>query len=442
MVRGDPGAGKSLLGLHFPIEGFESEETVLYINLEETEANIRQSARSFGFDIEGVDFLDLSPESEFFVRDLSYDVFRPDEVEQGTITATIADRVEALSPDRVVVDPLTQLRYLTPDDYQFRKQVLAFMRFLHDQGTTVLFTSQDIEPDPDDDLQFMSDGTITLENTRDGRFVEVTKFRGSDFEGGEHSLRIHRGGMTVYPDLIPRQHRREFVSEKVPSGVPEFDELLHGGIERGTVTIITGPTGVGKTTTGVQFMKEAAGRGERSVVYSFEEAEDTLVHRCGAINVSVREMLESETLAIEEIEPLQLSADEFAHMVREEVENRDARIVMIDGIAGYRLSVRGERGELNRELHKLGKYLKNRGVTVVLVNESTSIAGDHGEAITTVRMNLATGPDGPLTDPYTHPITFVRADFQAAATASGSSRRRRPLSRSSFGVGGPSSVLV
>ncbi len=274
------------------------------------------------------------------------------------------------------VDPLTQLRYLAPDEYQFRKQVLSFMHFLHSEGATVLFTSQNTTPQPDDDLQFMSDGTITLTRDPRERTLEVTKFRGSDFEAGKHSIRIAHGGMSVFPDLIPRQHGREFTDETIPSGVPELDQLLYGGIERGTATIITGPTGVGKTTTGIQFMKEAAGRGERSIVYTFEEGKETLIHRCESISMPVKEMLDRGTLTIEEIEPLELSADEFAHRVRREVEEEDTEIVMLDGIAGYRLSVHGGQDDLTRELHKIGKYMKNMGATLLLINETNAIAGN------------------------------------------------------------------
>lgn len=128
------------------------------------------------------------------------------------------------------VDPLTQLRYLAPDEYQFRKQVLSFMHFLHSEGATVLFTSQDTTPQPDDDLQFMSDGTITLTRVPRDRTLEVSKFRGSDFEAGVHSFRIGHGGMNVFPDLIPRQHGRTFENETIPSGVPELDQLLYGGL--------------------------------------------------------------------------------------------------------------------------------------------------------------------------------------------------------------------
>jgi circadian clock protein KaiC len=78
----------------------------------------------------------------------------------------------------------------------------------------------------------------------------VAKLRGSDFEGGRHSLRLTDRGMVVYPRLVPGSHEREFTAEIIPSGLPELDEMLGGGIERGTITILSGPSGVGKTTLG------------------------------------------------------------------------------------------------------------------------------------------------------------------------------------------------
>src|SRR5581483_6971851 len=131
----------------------------------------------------------------------------------------------------------------------------------------------------DDDLQFMADGIIELGFDGGERTVWVRKFRGSDFRSGKHSLRLTGRGMEVFPRLVPTEHGQSFAMEVVSSGVPELDELLHGGLERGTCTIISGPTGVGKTSLGLQFMKEAAGRGERSVVYTFEEWKETLVRR-------------------------------------------------------------------------------------------------------------------------------------------------------------------
>ncbi|QCJ47698.1 ATPase domain-containing protein [Haloprofundus sp. MHR1] len=376
MVRGEPGAGKSILGMHFLRAGLDAGESVLYINLEESTKNVKQNAASLGVELDGVDFLDLSPDSEYFAQNLSYDIFSPDEVEGGSVTEEITSRVEELNPDRLFIDPLTQLRYLAPDDYQFRKQILSLMRFFNVQGSTVLFTAQATESRPDDDLQFICDGTLNLERTDERRAVTVTKFRGSDFQSGPHTLTIDRGGIEVFSNRLPQASECEFESETISSGVPELDQLLNGGIERGTVTIITGPTGVGKTTTGIQFMKEAAGRGERSVVYLFEENERTLRERSNAVNIPIEQMLDRDVLSINETESLSLSVDEFNQRVREEVEEKGAEIVMIDGIVGYKFALLGENDELTHNLHTLCKYLQNRGISVILINEVQDITGD------------------------------------------------------------------
>jgi circadian clock protein KaiC len=180
--------------------------------------------------------------------------------------------------------------------------------------------------------------------------------------------------MEVFPKLVSDEQGRPFTPEIIRSGVPELDEMLHGGMTRGMVTIISGPSGVGKTTVGVQFMKEAAGRGEHSVVYLFEEWRESFVHRCEAINIPVRAMIERGTLSVIQVEPLRYSSDEFNRLVRREVEERRARIVMIDSLAGYQLCIGG--GDIATHIHALSRYLKNMGVTALLVNEVEAITGE------------------------------------------------------------------
>ena len=374
LLRGGPGCGKTTLGLHFLTEGVAKGERSLFITLGEPEAEIRANAQALGFDLNQVHFLDLSPNAAFFTEMQTYDIFSPADVEREPVTQQILDQIEALQPQRVFLDAMTQFRYLATDSFQFRKQVLSFLRFLVEQGATILFTSEGTVSAPDDDLQFMSDGVIHLHFRPEGRILSVSKFRGSDFRSGDHAMRLTAQGMRVFPRLLPEQHAQQFIKEVIASGVPELDELLHGGLERGTISILTGPTGVGKTTLGLQFMKEAAGRGERSVVYTFEELQETLMQRCEALNIPVRAMAERGTLAVVQIEPLHFTPDEFARMVRAEVEQQHASIVMIDSIAGYSVSLRGE--DVSVHLHALCKYLQNMGVAVLLINEVHSVAGE------------------------------------------------------------------
>ena len=374
LIRGGPGTGKTTLGLHFLSAGVVRGEQSLFITLGEPEAQLRRNAQSLGLDLNGVNFLDLSPSSEFFIKVQTYDIFSPAEVEREPITQKIIEQVHFLQPQRIFLDAITQFRYLSTDAFQFHKQVLSFLRFLLEQEATVLFTSEGHQNAPDDDLQFISDSVIHLDNPLQGRRLQVSKFRGSSFRSGQHSMRLTNQGIEVFPLLLPEEYKKEFTAESISSGIPEIDELLHGGIERGTVTIISGPSGVGKTSLGLQFMKEAAGRGERSVIYLFEESRETLLHRCEAINIPVNAMLERSTLSIISIEPLQYSSDQLAYLVRQEVEQAGAKIIMLDSTSGYRLSIRGE--DLVRQLHSLCQYAKNMGVTIILINETEVIAGN------------------------------------------------------------------
>lgn len=373
LIRGMPGTGKTAIGMHFLTEGVKNKENVLFINMGEPTQQIISNAQSMGFNTDNINFLDLSPDEKFFSDMESYDIFSPAEVERESTTSQIIEKVKSLKPKRVFLDPITQFRYLSTDEFQFRKQALSFLRFLIENGATVLFTSEFSPTEPDDDLQFLADGIINVDFFSDGRSLSISKYRGSGFRFGSHSMRITPKGVKIYPRLRPLVEEAEFKHETISSGIPEMDELLHGGIERGTATIISGPSGVGKTTVGIQFMKEAAGRGERSVVYTFEESVDSLVNRCESINIPVKSMIQNGILSVVQIEPLRYSPEEFAQMVRQEVDAKKAQIVMIDSTSGYKLSLRGE--DPVSHLHSLSKYLTRTGCTVILINEVENISG-------------------------------------------------------------------
>ena len=374
LLQGGPGTGKTTLGMHFLCAGVARGERVLFITLEEAEEHLRTDGARLGMDLSGIHFLDLSPTSGYFSEVQSYDIFTPAEVEREPVTSRITAIVGELQPTRVFLDPLTQFRYLSTDNFQFRKQVLSFLRFLAESGATVLLTSENSVAMPDDDLQFMADGIIKLSFDEFGRNVTIAKFRGSDYRGRSHAMKLNGAGMTVYPRLTPQNHMVTFDPEIISSGLPELDNLLNGGLERSTITFISGPTGVGKTSLGLQFMKAAAARGERSVLFSLEEDANLILTRGESIKIGAHQMVERGTLRVEKVEPLQFTPDEFAQRVRREVEQNHTRVVMIDSVSGYRLSMRGH--DLVSQLHALCKYLQNMGVAVLLPVETSQLTGD------------------------------------------------------------------
>ncbi|HEY5003331.1 MAG TPA: ATPase domain-containing protein, partial [Ktedonobacteraceae bacterium] len=311
-----------------------------------------------------------------FINDVQqYHTSPSGEIGRETVIYTIIQEVKRLHPQRVFLDSISQLRRLTPNALQYRRQLLAFLQFFAAQGSTVIITSESIDTATDEDLQAICDGIVTLSSSSERQTLSVGKYRGSSFLRGEHTMRLSEKGMKVFPHLLPEMSLREenYKVETLSSGVPELDALLHGGLERGTVSIITGPSGVGKTSMGIQFMKEAAVRGERSLVYIFDEAEETLLHRCESINIPVRAMMKQGKLLIKRVEPLHFTPDEFAHSVRKEIEREPTAMVMFDSISGYRLSMRGE--DMVPHLHALCQHLQNNGLTVLLINDVEAITG-------------------------------------------------------------------
>ena len=376
LIRGAPGAGKTIFGLHFLTTTSDPGAANLYINLGEPKAYLESTAESFGLNTDAVEFLNLSPAAEEFQTDATYTLFESGEVEQPSLVDSIRRKVEVVGPERVVIDPVTVLRHLAPDTRQFRTQVLSLIDFLKSKGATVVLTSQAAPSVPDDDLQFLADTVIKLDIETGHRVIEVPKFRGSSSRDGPHTVTIDDSGMQVWPRLDPTRHQRDGESETLSSGVSDLDRLLNGGIATGAVTFLSGPTGSGKTTTGLQFLREAANNGDRSVLYSFEESRKTLLERADAVETPIRSMIDDGMLVIAEIGPDEMSVDEFTHHLRTEVEQEGSKVVMIDGISGYERAFREPSADPTRRLIKIGRYLRNMNLTGLITNEVHQITGE------------------------------------------------------------------
>ncbi len=376
LIRGPPGSGKTIFGLNFLGAGVANDETVLYINLGEPTDYVKSTAEAFDLDAEAIRFRDLAPSEEEFDESNSYSLFAAADIEKPSFIQEIREAVETLEPNRLVLDPITAFRYLTTDQHQFRTLLLGLLDFLRSKETTVLLTSQAAPKQPDDDLQFLTDLVLNMERYGDGRSIMVSKFRGSSFSRGSHSFQICDGSVEVWPRLVPERRSVDYQPTTLSSGVPELDSLLNGGISQGTITFLSGPTGAGKTTTGLQFLKEAASRGNGATLFSFEESEHIILDRSAAINIPIKQLTDKGELEIVEALPDQYAIDEFTSMVRRAVEDDGIEVLMIDGMQGFKTNLRASNADPTNALLRLGRYLRSHGVTTILTNEVHNVTGE------------------------------------------------------------------
>ncbi|MFN2340923.1 MAG: ATPase domain-containing protein [Halanaerobium sp.] len=378
LLRGGPGTGKTTLGLHFLIEGLKNKEKVLLVTMTEDIEKIKENGKNYNFPMAKINYIDLSPGADFVSENRDYDLFSSAQNEQKPLLKKLTKKIDELKPDRIFFDGFTQLKYLSSDDFKFRKQILSFMQFVKKYNSTILLTSEVGASNPDDDLQFMVDGIINILYEHQNHYLEITKYRGSSFQRGKHTMKFKKDGIKIYPQLELKKNNLDYESEVLSFAVPEIDKLLHGGIEKGTTTIISGPTGVGKTTLGTQFLTANGDNDLRSIIYTFEESYKTLMERSKSINIPLEQLKNDNKVFIKEISPLEYTPAEFAYEVSRDVKEKDISVVLFDSIAGYFLTFNtlNEMQKMITAIHHLCEHLKSWGVTVLMINEQKMITGD------------------------------------------------------------------
>lgn len=293
LLEGSPGAGKTTLALQFLIEGAQKGEKGLYISLAESEAELRHVAESHNFDLHNVEICKISPPELETGTSQPYTVFQPAEVELADVVETILAKVQEIAPSRVAIDSMSELRMLARDSVRYRRQVLALKQFFEGRDCTTLLLDERFRNMQERQVQTIAHGVISLEVlpreygiTR--RRMEVLKVRASSFREGFHDYIILTGGLRVFPRLVSGEHRGpDVLQEDLPSGIAELDALFNGGVQRGTSTLIVGPTGCGKSTLCTQWVVSAAKRGECSAVFTFDETKQSFLDRARALGMPV-----------------------------------------------------------------------------------------------------------------------------------------------------------
>ena len=375
LVEGNPGSGKTTLGLQFLRNGADQGEKGLYVTLSETAVELNTVAASHGWSLQGIEVFELVS-SEGLGPDLEQSILHPAEIELGETVQGVMDAVQRMKPRRVVFDSLSEMRLLAQDPLRYRRQVLALKKFFLEQRCTVLLLDDRTSMDADLQLHSIAHGVINLEQAVDQygpgrRRLRVVKMRGIKFRGGEHDFSLDTGGIAVFPRLVAAEHRVRSEASVVSSGNPAMDRLMGGGLARGSNTLFVGPSGAGKTTTAVACVRAALERGERATYYLFDEGLSTLLIRSRALGLDLEPWLRSGHLRIVPLDPAEMSPGEFAHMVRRDVEAGHAHSVVIDSLNAYLQAMPGSK-HLMLQMHELLTYLNHRNVVTIL------ILGQHG----------------------------------------------------------------
>ncbi len=378
LIEGEPGTGKSLVGLHFLRAGAELGEKCLLITLSQSKEAIRRVVASHGWAMDGIEVYEISADNLVPGLGSEQVLFHTADVELGEMMESVRAVIAEVKPTRVVFDAVSELRLLSNDPGRYQRQLFILKELFANRGATVLFLDNHPIMPGHSELQHLAFGVILLDHTptsygNERRQLRVLKVRGIRYDEGVHDFRICTGGLKVFPRLRPgeRLHNAWRAHE---SGIEEIDAMLGGGLAEGSSTLFLGPSGTGKSSLASHYAFAAAERGERSIIFLFDERPETFVHRTEGIGMNIGPHLKSEMITLRQIDTGEVSPGEFADLVRTEVQQRAVRMVVIDSLTGYMSAMPDER-TLITQMHELLTYLSGQTVLSILIVAQHGVLG-------------------------------------------------------------------
>lgn len=386
LLEGSPGTGKTTIALQFLLRGAEAGEVGIYVSLAETEHELRDGARSHGWEIgPKVEIFELVPPESVLDPDQHQSLLYSSDLELGETIKRIFDSIDRLKPQRVVIDSLSEIRLLAQSSLRYRRQILALKHYFAQHSSTVIMLDDLTTESTDRAVHSIAHSVIHLDQLApiyggERRRLRVVKCRGQSFRGGFHDFNIQPGGVAVYPRLVAAQHRTGFSGKLLQSGIAELDQLLGGGVNTGSSTLVLGPAGTGKSLLSLHYLSAAAARGERGALFVFDEELGLLFTRAKGLGIDLETMQNDKKLFIQQMDAAELSPGEFSQRVRQCVDREEIRTVVIDSLNGYQASMPEEQ-YLILHLHELLQYLNRQGAATFLTVAQHGMIGDMKQTI-------------------------------------------------------------
>ncbi len=295
----------------------------------------------------------------------------------------LLDEVSALleekKPDLVVFDSLLELRLLASTATAYRREMLSLRSRLRKSGTTGLLIDHIGDHDDDRHAEGIAHGVLRLETNTpmigpSVRRLTVVKMRGAEYSEGFHDFRIQRGGLVVYPRVVPREAEPVELEKRLEPRQPALAEMIGGGIEFGTSLLISGQAGTGKSTLATLLALTAAERDVPATMFLFEERTEVLRTRSAGVGLDLSQQEKEGTLRLHHLDPAEVTPGEFAAVALEAVDD-GARVIVIDSLSGY-LEALPEDKNVMPHMHALLQALTRREVLVIITLSQHGLLGE------------------------------------------------------------------
>jgi circadian clock protein KaiC len=394
LVQGAAGTGKTLLGVEFVYRGIIARnQPGIIVSFEVAPQKLIRDAANFGWDLEALQqqnklkIIFTSPQV------LSQELRSPDSL--------LLETAAQMSAARIFIDGISLLRTVTNHVNNsgegngngvgsYRQILQQLLEGLQRENLTAILSHEVTAIEQQafalEVTEYLTDTVIVLrrEQNRRGarRSLEVTKSRGQDYDSGRHTLRITAGkGLEVFRRV--QAPPRDMGREKQPTssnrqsviGSAPLDELFGGGVFDGSVTMVVGISGSGKTVLGTQLLLEGVKNKKRGLMVSLDEHPEQVVRNAETLGLTLRQHLNSGVIQFFYDCPRELELDvHFAHITRT-IEKHNIERLIIDGMTSYTSACAEDEQQYREFFHALVSYSKQRLMTTFLSYENPELFG-------------------------------------------------------------------
>jgi circadian clock protein KaiC len=381
LVSGTSGTGKTLLAVQFLYHGIHYfDYPGLFVTFEESPYDIIQNAYSFGWDLE-----ELIEQGKLFILDASPDPEGQEVVGSFDLSALIERIQYAINKYQaklVSIDSVTAVFQQYDAASVVRREIFRLVARLKQLKVTSIMTTERIEeygPIARFGVEeFVSDNVVILRNVLEGerrrRTAEILKLRGTTHMKGEYPFTITNDGINIFPLGAMRLTQRSS-NVRISSGVKTLDEMCGGGFFKDSIILATGATGTGKTLLVSKFLEEGCRRGERAILFAYEESRAQLSRNASSWGIDFEEMEQKGLLKLLCSYPESAGLEDHLQMIKSEIIEFKPSRIAIDSLSAL------ARGVTNNAFRQfvigVTGYAKQEEITGFFTNTTDQFMGAH-----------------------------------------------------------------
>ncbi|MGB2925125.1 MAG: circadian clock protein KaiC [Limnothrix sp.] len=381
LVSGTSGTGKTLLAIQFLYHGIKHfDYSGLFVTFEESPRDIIQNAYSFGWDLQS-----LVDEGKLFILDASPDPDGQEVVGNFDLSALI-ERIQyairKYDAKLVSIDSVTAVFQQYDAAPVVRREIFRLVARLKFLAVTSIMTTERLdEYGPVARFgveEFVSDNVIILRNVLEGerrrRTIEILKLRGTTHMKGEYPFTITNDGINIFPLGAMRLTQRSS-NARISSGVETLDKMCGGGFFKDSIILATGATGTGKTLLVSKFLEEGCRRGERAILFAYEESRAQLSRNASSWGIDFEEMEQKGLLKLLCSYPESAGLEDHLQMIKSEISEFKPSRIAIDSLSAL------ARGVTNNAFRQfvigVTGYAKQEEITGFFTNTTDQFMGAH-----------------------------------------------------------------